>query len=358
MRIIQILPTLSFGDGVSNDAIAIDSTLKASGHATCIYAENIDSRLPEGLAKNVSEIEALNNKVIVIFHLSTGSKLNYILGNYNCSKIIRYHNVTPSQFFHRYSLKLEKLCMEGRQGVNYLADKVDYCLADSEFNKQDLIRAGFKCKVDVLPILVPFKDYAKRPNKKILNKFNDDWINIIFTGRIAPNKKQEDIIKSFYYYKKYVNSKSRLILVGSYDGMELYYNNLKRYVEELDLKDVIFSGHIKFDEILAFYRIADVFVCMSEHEGFCIPLLEAMYFNIPIIAYKNTGVSDTMSNCGILLDAKSPILVAELINKIVVDKDLQEQIINGQKERLKHFQYEQIQKIFLEYLQNFIGDSV
>ena len=117
-----------------------------------------------------------------------------------------------------------------------------------------------------------------------------------------------------------VYKRQRLFFVGKYAGMEAYYEQLKRYVEALDLKDVYFTGHIKFDEILAYYRTADVFVCMSEHEGFCVPLVEAMYFGVPIVAYDSSAIADTLGNGGILTEDKDPKLVAEIINRLVQDE--------------------------------------
>lgn len=110
---------------------------------------------------------------------------------------------------------------------------------------------------------------------------DDGYTNFIFVGRVAPNKKQEDVIRAFYCYKKYCNPKSRLFIVGSYNGMERYYHRLRRYVGALELDNVVFTGHIPFAQILAYYHLADLFLCMSDHEGFCVPLVEAMYFNLP-----------------------------------------------------------------------------
>ena len=172
--------------------------------------------------------------------------------------------------------------MQGIKAAKRLAKTADYAIAVSEYNKQDLIRLGFTCDIEVLPILIPFEDYEKKPNAGVLRRYDDDYVNILFTGRIVPNKKQEDVIETFYYYKKYINPKSRLILAGSYVDVGKYHEKLELFARKLGLADVIFTGQIRFDEILAYYRLADVFLCMSEHEGFCVPLVEAMYFDVPM----------------------------------------------------------------------------
>ena len=231
----------------------------------------------------------------------------------------------------------------------------EYALADSEYNRQKLIRMGYKCPIDVLPILLDFDDYKKVPNKKILQKYDDKWVNIIFTGRIVPNKKQEDIISSFFYYKKYMNPKSRLFLVGSANGMEVYEKQLKLYVEQLHLEDVHFTGHVGFDDILAYYKIADVFLCMSEHEGFCVPLVEAMLFDIPIIAYDSTAIRGTLNGSGFLLKEKNFQEIAGVINKVVSDCQLNEAILTNQRIRLNDFKQEIILKQFENFLKRFIN---
>ena len=137
--------------------------------------------------------------------------------------------------------------------------------------------------------------------------------------------------------------------------MEKYYNRLLDYVKALELDDVIFTGHIKFPEILAYYKVADVFLCMSEHEGFCVPLVEAMFFDVPVIAYKSCAVPYTMGGSGILTDTKNPVEIAMLIDRIVNDSSLREFIISGQRKRLEDFSYDKIKDIFEKQLKNFIS---
>lgn len=359
MKIIQFLPTLAFGDAVGNDTIALQKAMRESGFDTRIYAEVVDSRLPEGTASDLcSGMPDISEDDIILYHLSTGSKLNYSLENYKCRKMMVYHNITPPAFFDGYNMPAMSNARYGLDGMRHLADKFNYCTADSDFNKQDLIDAGYKCPIDVRPILIPFEDYKKKPDSNIIRKFSDDWTNIIFVGRIAPNKKQQDVISAFCYYKKNINPKSRLIFVGSYNGMERYYNRLLNYVKALELDDVIFTGHIKFPEILAYYRIADVFLCMSEHEGFCVPLVEAMYFDVPIIAYKSCAVPYTLGGSGILTDSKNPVEIALIIDRLVNDKSLRDFVTDKQRKRLEDFSYDKIKDIFINQLNNFIAGDL
>lgn len=356
MRIIQLLTTVSYGDAVSNDVLALHETMCKKGYEASIYAENVDPRLPSGLVRRIKRMPKLQDDDVILYHLSTGTDLNYKLPKYKGRKILVYHNVTPCEFFADYSPHAWKLCKKGQEGLRYLADKVEYCIADSQYNKQDLIAAGYKCKIDVLPILIPFSDYDKTPNEKILRRYkNDKYVNILFTGRIAPNKKQEDIIKAFYMYQKYYNQKARLFLVGSYNGMETYYHKLKNYVKELHLDNVYFTGHIKFDEILAYYNLSDLFLCMSEHEGFCVPLVEAMKFDLPVIAYDSSAIGDTLGGSGVLLKDKNPLEVAGMIHYLTTHPDVMETLKEEQRARLNDFSHDKIEEQFLQYMSEFLG---
>lgn len=354
MRVVQLLTTVSFGDAVSNDAIAIHDILVRNGYHTGLYAENIDVRLPKGLVAEYTDMPTLEKDDVLLYHLSTGTQLNYLVQKIACRKIMIYHNITPPGFFELYSSVSRDLCGKGLEETKMLKDTFDYVLADSEFNKQDLINMGYKCPIDVLPILIEFGDYAQKPNKLTLKKYDDGVTNIIFVGRVAPNKKHEDVINAFYHYQKFYNPKSRLFLIGSTGGMECYVQRLKDYIQQLGVSNVIFPGHIKFDEILAFYKLADVFLCMSEHEGFCVPLVEAMYFDVPVIAYDSCAIAETMGGSGAVLKQKDPLEVAGLINYVVQNDAIREQMISGQKKRLKDFDNEVIAKQFWDYLNHFL----
>lgn len=355
MKIYQIVTTLGYGDAVGNNIIALLDALKRAGYQTKVFAEAIDDRIEFEDIEDINMMPEVEENDIILYHLATGTELNFRVADYPCKRILVYHNITPPHFFQKYNMQALENCEWGLEGTKFLADKVDYGLADSFFNKEELIRMGYQCKLDVQPILVKFDDYTKTPNRRILQQMNDGYENILFVGRIAPNKKQEDVIAAFAMYKRHYNPNSRLILAGSYSGMEKYYNCLANYIAYNQIEDVIFTGHIRFDEILAYYHNAHIFLCMSEHEGFCVPLIEAMYFDVPIIAYNSTAIAGTLDGAGILLEKKDPVEVAAWMNCVSRNHSLRGVIINNQRERLQFFSEEKIRDSFITYMKEFIG---
>ena len=218
---------------------------------------------------------------------------------------------------------------------------------------------GYTCPIDVRPVLIPYEDYKREPDAKTIQMYDDDFLNILFVGRVAPHKKQEDIIRAFCYYNRNINKKSRLFLVGSDGGMESYSAALKKYVRELGLEEaVLFKGHVGFQEILAYYSVADLFLCMSEHEGFCVPLIEAMLFDVPVMAYNSTAIPYTLGGSGVLLEEKNPIFVAKVMQRVLEDKRLKEQVVKGQQERLRDFSYERIYAQLEKCMHRFIQGEI
>lgn len=352
MRIIQILPVIAFGDAIGNHAAALDRMFTAGGYQSRIYAEIIDSRLPVKTAKSIKKYKERPDDII-LYHMSTDSGLNRKILEYKSPKILNYHNITPAHYFQKYNRQFALGCRQAREDLAYLADHADGCIADSQFNRQELIALGYQCPVKVIPVLIPLQDYKKKLDVHGIRNYVDGYTNILFVGRIVPNKKQEDLIEAFYYYKKYFNQKSRLILVGTNAGIDGYVKDLKWYTHWLGLKDVVFTGQISFPKILAFYQNADVFLCMSEHEGFCVPLIEAMVFRVPVIAYNSTAIADTIGDAGILLEKKNPLETAGMIHYLLTHKELADAIKDNQTQRLNNYRHRKIAGEYLSFLKRF-----
>ena len=361
MRIIQLLTTVSYGDAVSNDAIALRDILIARGFHTRIYAENIARRVYEnGLAYPVGQMPVLYEDDVLIYHLSTGTPLNARIPDFRCRKICVYHNITPPRFFEGLDERVRRLTSEGYEQTRALAGAFDYCLADSAYNRQDLLDMGWTCPIDVLPVLIPFDDYKAPCDTHVMRRYADDAVNVLFTGRIAPNKKQDDVIRAFALYQRHYQPNSRLFLVGSYGPEDPYYLRLRALIEHLGVKNVVMPGHIPFAQILSYYHMADLFLCMSEHEGFCVPVVEAMFFGIPVVAYDMAAVGETLGGGGLLLprEPKSPALAAAALDRVWRDDALREKIRQGQERRLEDFSHETVSRQFCGYLDQFLQERL
>ena len=244
----------------------------------------------------------------------------------------------------------------GLEEIQVLKDRIDYGMVVSDFNRKDLQRMGYKCPIDVAPILVQFEDYKKTPNPDVIKKYDDGRTNILFVGRMAPNKKVEDVISAFAEYKKSYNPEAQLFLVGGYNETDRYYQELNDHIRRLGVNDVIFPGHIGFDEILAYYTIADLFLLMSEHEGFCVPIAEAMFFDVPIVAYESCAVPDTLGGSGCLVKEKNYSEIAKKMNEILSDETKKKAIIEGQQKRLKDFDNAVIGQQMIDYMQKLLSE--
>ena len=286
MRILQLLPTISYGDAVGNDVLAMDAALKRHGYRSAICALNIDKRIQKRIIP-FHRCPKLHRDDILIYHMAIASELTEYVKHTDCVRVLRYHNITPPYFFEKYDPISALACHEGLVQVKGMKDVIDFCLPVSNFNASDLAMYGYHCPMRVLPILIPYADYKQEADEKKYAQFCDGKKNILFCGRVVPNKKYEDVIESFYYYHQYWNKESRLILVGNFQKSDTYYGRLKTFIKRNEIENVVFTGHITFKEMLACYRVADAFLCMSEHEGFCVPLVESMMFDTPIIAYRS-----------------------------------------------------------------------
>ncbi len=359
MRVIQIVPSLNYGDAIGNHIIALKHIIADMGYSTAIYTESIHKKITEPDVYLVTQLTGLKPEDVVIYHMSIGDDLNLKVAEYKCRKIMIYHNITPPHFFSIDCAQKVESCQRGLDDVKKMVGKFDYHIAVSEFNKRDLVSMGYDPDtIDVFPIIMDMNDYRQTvPDKSIIEKYNDGYTNILFVGRVAPNKKHEDIIRAFAYYNQEINPKSRLILAGNYDGINNYYTELVEYIKEIQNENIIFTSHISFAEILGLYAGSDMFMCLSEHEGFCVPLVEAMLFDLPIIAFDSCAVPETMGGSGIVIDNKNPVFVAKVMDKVATNQELRQDMIASQRKRLEDFEFEPLSKKFRELLGNFVEQA-
>jgi L-malate glycosyltransferase len=329
IRIHQVLATLGYGDAIGHEVLGIQRVLRSAGYDSDIFVETADHRL-ESLTRDYRElVDASDPDHLLLHHFSLGSRASRTAFALPDRMALIYHNITPPEYFVGVNRRLARQTFRGRRELQAYATRCDLALGDSAFNRADLQALGFP-RTDVLPVVPDFSHLDLPANGLIADQFDDDWTNVLFVGRVIANKKIEDVIRFFHAYQTTFNPRSRLLLVGSHSGFERYLASLHQLTATLGSSHVHFVGHVSDAELVAFYEIADLFLCASEHEGFCVPLVEAFYEQIPVLAYAATAVPSTMDGAGVLYDRKDPAHVALLMDTILSDLALQEAIVGGQ----------------------------
>lgn len=355
IKISQFTAGFYVGDAIANEALTIKKILKDNGVDSEIYTNlNHTSQNDQKYVKDYNSYKSDSSENIIIYHYAIHSPVSKYLRGIKAKKILRYHNVTPYEYFTKINPQLAKELKQGREELSSLKNDFEYSLSVSDYNRAELNAMGFR-NLSTIPIITDFLQGKIEPDKKILNLKQNEKGTIIFVGRIVPNKCQEDLIKVFYFYKKYLNKKARMFLVGGWGSAVKYYYMLQGLIKILKLEDIYFTGHISDSELAGYYNISDLFLSMSEHEGFGVPLIEAMFHHIPIIAYKKAGVPETLGNSGILITEKNYMTIAELIDYIMSDDSFREKIISQQSLRLKDFSIEKQTEKFINILNNIIS---
>jgi L-malate glycosyltransferase len=325
----QLLAALSYGDAIGNEALAIQRHLRAAGFASDIFAEKVHPRMAH-LARPLFEYETVSSpETVCLFHFSIGSAAGRLIYHAPDRLVSIYHNITPAHWFLGFHPHLAGLCYHGRRELETFAARTELALGDSEFNRRELEEAGFAA-TGVLPIVLDLSVYSRPSSPVAARLYADGRTNLLFVGRIIPNKRIDDLIRVFAVYKRYLDPRSRLLLVGDYRGHERYYDRLTEMVRDLRLDDVVFTGHVDDDDLRAYYEASDLYLCLSEHEGFCVPLQEAMLFGLPVIAFDAGAVAETLHGGGILLKDKRPEVVAELVARVLGDSALRVKVLATQ----------------------------
>jgi len=329
IRIHQVLATLGYGDAIGHEVLGIQRVLRSAGYESDIFVETADYRLEPQTRDYRELVDASDPDNLLLHHFSLGSKASRTAYALPDRMALIYHNITPPEYFVGVHRTLARQTFRGRRELKAYADRCDLAMGDSEFNRADLEALGFP-RTAVLPVVPDFSHLDREPNWLAAGEFDDAWTNILFVGRMIANKKIEDLIRWFHAYHTIFNPRSRLLLVGAQTQFERYVASLHQLVARLGTPHVHFAGHVSDEELVAFYDVADLFLCASEHEGFCVPLVEAFYKEVPVLAYAATAVPSTMDGAGVLFEDRDPVQVAQLIDAIVSDASLQDRIVDGQ----------------------------
>jgi glycosyltransferase involved in cell wall biosynthesis len=350
VEIHQFATSLSYGDAISDEMLEIQKALKEKGYSSEIFTRFYEPCVAK-YAKDFKEYSKYSSPSnVVLFHFSIGSPVSKMFFRIPDKRVMIYHNITPYQYFLDTHRILSRECYKGRLEIKLFLDKVDLALGDSEFNRKELESLGYT-NTGVLPLLIDYSKFDGKPDPVFQKIYDNGKFTLLFVGRVIPNKKFEDVIKSFHFYKKCFNPDSQLLLVGDFRGMERYLAALENLVKELGLSDVHFPGRVDFSELLASFQLADVYLSMSEHEGFGVPLVESFYLGLPVIAYAAGAIEETMNGGGILIHQKNFPETAALLDKLYTDDNFRKRIVLSQNKALEKYSRENVSTILLDHIQ-------
>ena len=350
MRVDQWLPRGHFGDAIGDEALRIRAALRAAGFRSDLFALEVDEEVQDEFLAFRDRPEAAGED-IAILHFALPSPLTEALRAFPGKKVIVYHNITPAPYFLGWDDELVRIAANGREELRSLAGVTDLALGDSEYNRQELEEAGFR-RTGVLPILLDFERYAAAPNGVLCEMLSRRRVNFLFVGRVFPNKRFEDLVRMAFFYKKYVSEDFRFVVVGRAGRMARYQRSVQNLAHYWGLlpTEFTFTGHLAWPDLLACYRMADVFVSMSEHEGFAVPLVESMLLDVPIMAYRVAAVTDTLGDSGVQFTEKKYEELAEMAHLLATDDRLREGVLDGQRQRLERFRPQRVESELIRHL--------
>ena len=337
MIVNQWVPAAHKGDAIGDSARHVRDLLRTMGHDSELYALTIDDELRHDVYMFADP--AARRGDLTIFHYALPSPMTAAFASLGSGRVLQYHNVTPAEYFAPFDPALFRLAQLGRDELAMLAGHTELALGDSEYNRQELESLGFG-RTGVFPIAVDTTRVTRTAERPSLERILDDGlVNFLFVGRMAPNKKIEDIIKLAEVYKRYIDAYYRFIFVGRCDVVPSYYATVRALMAEYRMLPdrFVFTGPVPDEELAVYYQRAAVYVSLSDHEGFCVPLLEAMAADVPVLAYAAGAVPDTLGGAGVQFAPKDLEDAAELLGALAFDDDLRAKVIAGQRRRLADF---------------------
>jgi glycosyltransferase involved in cell wall biosynthesis len=349
LEVHQVLAAAGAGDAQTNEALALRPLLQRFGRSE-IFAFNSEGVGDQGvrwLEEYASLPSAASGSNLLLVHYGVGEPaLRAFLESRPERLILRYHNVTPADFFEPYDPVFAARLRQARADLVALRTRVVRVLAASRYNAADIAAVGYD-DVLVVPLLLRAEMFnAPAASRPIDLPGRDRGEMVTFVGRLAPNKHQALLIEAFHILKTYLRRDALLYLVGSPLHAQ-YAWALRKFIRELALPDAILAGHVSDEQLAAVYRRADVFACVSAHEGFGVPLIEAMAAGVPVVAWATSGVSETVDGGGLLLSRSTPTMVAEAIDMVLGDKRLRDQLVAAGRRRASDFDPRRVSEAFI-----------
>jgi glycosyltransferase involved in cell wall biosynthesis len=331
----QLLPDVAYGDAISNHAIAIRDQLRQLGYSSDIFCKRrADQLTDEALLLDEAQPDS---DAALIYHYGIGSDVTAVAIAHDGPKALVYHNVTPATYFTRYRPGFSWMLEVGRISLKRVAQYFRLSVGVSAYNAAELASYGFKSP-GVLPIIINPDRWNIEPASELLARLQDGRTNVLFVGRIAPNKKQERLLEAFAHYRK-LDQNARLIIAGESRSFDPYFQHVLEKCRQLNLNGhVEFTGQLDESALLAYYQTAHLYWSASEHEGFAAPLVEAMWFDVPVLALGETAVPETLEHAGMMYDNHEPLdQVASRAVDLVRDASFRRDVIEKQRLRRRDF---------------------
>ena len=333
----QFHPVLAPGDAMSDHVFALRDQLRDWGYRSEAYA--IEAK--PGVEHEVISYRRLFREVrpadMLILHYSMGSEVFAQLAKIDARRVLVYHNVTPPEYFAGINPHAAAFARLGRRALADLAPRVELAIGVSEYNRRELEAAGFAPTATV-PILIDWSRFAVAPDDAVMRAWSGPGTKLLFVGRISPNKRQDELIRMLAYYRRCIDPEAQLILVGAHHDQPQYHQRLHALARAIGVEGAVtFAGSVSQAELVAYYRCASVFVSLSEHEGFGIPLLEAMHHGLPVVALDRAAIGETVGSGGILFREKDLATIAEACAVLLERPELRAALVAAGERRVADF---------------------
>ncbi len=346
LHVHQFLPTWEPG-AIGTHALGVHETLVEAGISCTSWASDIRPGL-SSIVRPAADFFADASKrpnSILLYHTAVGAEICDALLARTEPLVLDHHNVTPPEYFDHWHPALAENLELGEAQVARLARRAVLGIADSEFNADQLRDLGCE-RTAVAPVFLAMHKPCDVALAELLRAANRG-INWLFVGRVAPNKAPHEVVRAFGWFRRVYDADARLWLVGG-SPADGYAATVQRLIERLDLADaVVMTGSITDAELGAYYRTADVFVCLSRHEGFGVPIIEAMAAGVPVIALDSAAVGETTGGAALLVDRTDPALVAGAVARVSNDQPLRDAFIAAGRERAETFSREHVARRWL-----------
>jgi glycosyltransferase involved in cell wall biosynthesis len=345
----QLSVSAAYGDAIGNEVMEIRAALRDAGYESDVFVELVDPRMAGEVRPFQEYRDIASPDNIVLLHYSIGSAVSRLAQEIEDRLVLIYHNITPAHWYAPYTFTVARDCAAGRLELAALRDRTALGLGDSEYNRQELEELGF-APTGVLPLLLDLSSLDGPRDPTVMARFDDARPTWLFVGRVVPNKRFEDILRAFAYFQHYVDHQARLVIVGEHRTFSPYYDALQDLAARLGVDNLHFAGHVTNAELRAYYAVADAFVCMSEHEGFCVPLFEAIATGLPVFAFDSSAVPYSTGGGVLLFEDKDPALVAETVAAVLGDPALLQAQLSRQEQVLREVDPDRVLGALMEHL--------